>query len=81
VVDERTAEPHLPRHADQAELGDVTDLDAVERALLGDVELGTAEEVQQLDAAARHRDDLVEASLRRQQRAHDGGLRQRDLIR
>ena len=42
-----------PRDADQPQLGDVADLDAVQRALLVDVKLGAAEQIEQLDPARR----------------------------
>ena len=75
MIDERAAEPDLAADADQAELGDVADLDAVQRALLVDVELRAAEQIEQLDPAARDRADLEQAALRGDERAHDVGAR------
>src|SRR5207253_670665 len=63
VIDERPPEPHLARDADQPELGDIADLDPVQRALLADMELATAEQIEQLDPTGRHRADLEQTAM------------------
>src|SRR6185312_5100441 len=57
--------------ADEPELGDIADLDAVQLALLVDVDLRAAQQIEELDPPARHRADLEQRAMRRHECSDD----------